>query len=212
MFKHPFKKNLYIALADRWLTDLPKALPDIGAAFNAGFDPEVADGSLLKALDSLTAMNTSLGPRNILMLFAGVLVLYLGLFYGLEHFRNRKGGWSVEFESAAGTPPTVRISHAALGLSNVTLRLQGESTTNVMQRVTFDHVLRPVPFGRVLYEDLTFLPGVLTFDLFGHEVELVPRILMVDKREVPWQPGATVDLWPTNKPATPPQPPKARGR
>jgi hypothetical protein len=60
VFKHPGKKNLYIALADRWLTDLPAKLPDIGAAFDAGFNPEVADGSLLRALDELTALNTSM--------------------------------------------------------------------------------------------------------------------------------------------------------
>jgi hypothetical protein len=60
VFKHPLKKNLYIALADRWLTDLPERLPDIGAAFDAGFAAEGADGTLLKALDGLTALNTSL--------------------------------------------------------------------------------------------------------------------------------------------------------
>ena len=157
-------------------------------------------------------MNTGFGPRNLVLLFAGVLALYLGLFYGVEHLRTRRGGWTVEFESTAGSPPTVRISHASLGLSNITLRLQGEGTTNVTRRVAFARVLQPVPFGRVIYEDLTFLPGVLTFDLFGHEVELVPRVLVVDRHEVPWQSGATLDLWPTNKPATPPHPPKTRGR
>jgi hypothetical protein len=60
----------------------------------------------------------------------------------------------------------------------------------------------------VIYEDLTFLPGVVTFDLLGHEVELLPRALVVNKKLVEWQSGMTVDLWPTNKPAEPPQPPK----
>ena len=60
VFKHPAKKNLYIALADRWLTDLPEQLPDIGAAFQDGFNPEIADSSKLKALEGLTRTNTSL--------------------------------------------------------------------------------------------------------------------------------------------------------
>lgn len=59
VFKHPFKKNLYIALADRWLTDLPPVLPDIGAAFDAGFNPEIADDTGLRALSGLTAQDTS---------------------------------------------------------------------------------------------------------------------------------------------------------
>lgn len=59
VFKHPKKKNLYIALADRWLTDLPKTLPDTGAAFHAACNPEVADNSLVKALRKVTTYNTS---------------------------------------------------------------------------------------------------------------------------------------------------------
>ena len=60
VFKHPGKKNLYIALADRWLTDLPDRLLDAGAAFNAVFDPDVADSTLMKTLKKTTAQNTSL--------------------------------------------------------------------------------------------------------------------------------------------------------
>jgi len=59
VFKHPFKEDLYIALADRWLVDLPDTLPDIADAFDeasrAG-DPEKA----VKALAGSTAANTSL--------------------------------------------------------------------------------------------------------------------------------------------------------
>ena len=31
-----------------------------------------------------------------------------------------------------------------------------------------------------------FLPGVATMNLLGHEIELMPRTLVVDKKEVPW--------------------------
>jgi hypothetical protein len=42
--------------------------------------------------------------------------------------------------------------------------------------------------------------------LFGHEIELMPRVLVVNKTEIPWRSGATIDIWPTNKPAEPPKP------
>jgi hypothetical protein len=60
VFKHPGKKDLYIALADRWLTDLPETLPDIGSAFNAAFyctPPDYREVGKLTA--KLTAQNTS---------------------------------------------------------------------------------------------------------------------------------------------------------
>ena len=43
-----------------------------------------------------------------------------------------------------------------------------------------------VPFGECIYQDLMFLPGIVTMNLLGHEIELMPRTLVVDKKEVPW--------------------------
>jgi len=31
-----------------------------------------------------------------------------------------------------------------------------------------------------------FLPGVVTMNLLGHEIELMPRTLVIDKKEIPW--------------------------
>jgi len=62
VFKHPGKKNLYIALADRWLTDLPNKLPDIDRAFDEGFAPGADKDAWARliALNKFTAQNTSL--------------------------------------------------------------------------------------------------------------------------------------------------------
>lgn len=42
VFKHPFKKNLYIALADRWIPNLPPGLPDIQDVFFKMFSSGVS--------------------------------------------------------------------------------------------------------------------------------------------------------------------------
>lgn len=60
VFKHPHKKDLYIALADRWLTDLPKERPDIHAHFDAEFSGNHAVLANLESLDHLSQNNTSL--------------------------------------------------------------------------------------------------------------------------------------------------------
>lgn len=156
--------------------------------------------------------------------FLVVLALYLGIYYGLEFVRHRKGPWKLEFSGSSRGEPVVQIQQSTLNLTNVTLIFHGEEATNRLSwqtfsgsaaiykiKVSFGEVKQPVPFGRLLYQDLTFLPGVLTFDFYGHEIEILPRVLVVNKREFPWQSGTTIDLWPTNKPATLPQPPKQRG-
>ena len=155
--------------------------------------------------------SAGLTPKSVAIVFVVVAAFYFATFWGIERFRKHRGPWEVAFGSDAQGEATLIVSQPALKLSGVRLVVHGERATNGPGVVRFDRVQQPVPFGRVIYEDLTFrLPGVVTFDLFGHEVELLPRVLIVNKKEVPWQSGATVDLWPTNKPAVPPQPPKPR--
>lgn len=144
-----------------------------------------------------------------MLLFAVVLAIYLSLFFGIEHSRGTKGPWLVEFRGVPGGDATLVVSQSHLNLTNVHVVVHGESVPETSTRVSFDRVKQPVPFGSVIFEDLTFLPGVVTFNLLGHEVELMPRALVVNKKLVPWQSGMTVDLWPTNKPAVSPHPPKA---
>jgi len=68
--------------------------------------------------------------------------------------------------------------------------------------------LRPrPPAGAVRPGDLRrphFSAGSRDVDLFGHEIEILPRVLIINKKTVPWESGATLELWPTNKPAVPP--------
>ena len=67
-------------------------------------------------------------------------------------------------------------------------------------------------FSFNIMADMTFLPGVITFNLFGHEVELLPRALIVNKKDIPWSSAANVVLRPEAKPATPPKPPRGGTR
>lgn len=163
-------------------------------------------------------MKSGITLKSLALLFPVVLVAYFGVFWGLEHLRYRKGAWQVEFKTNEQGEPLVVINQPSLGVRGMQLVFHGERTTNQPGQVSFDRVQRPVPFGKVIYEDLTFLPGVVTFDLFGHEVELLPRVLIANKKQIPWpsdsgvEAGTIVDFWPTNKPAQPPAPPKKRSR
>jgi hypothetical protein len=153
-------------------------------------------------------MKFAITPKSMAVWFFVVLLLYLGVFYGMEYGRHRKGPWEVNFVSDAEGNPSVVIYQPRLNISSIELLFPGEKAmaSNVSQRVAFDRPLHKVMFGRVLYEDLTILPGVVTFDLFGHEVELLPRALIVNKKEIPWKTESVLELWPTNKPAQPPKP------
>lgn len=155
-------------------------------------------------------MKTSFPWKAAVLLFVGVLAAYLGVFHGIEYARQRKGPWEADFSTDSQGRPFVIVSQQALKISSVTLQFSGEriAKTNLSAHVHFDRPKKAVPFGKVIYEDLTFLPGVVTFDFFGHEVEFLPRVLIVNKREVPWKSGSVIELSATNKPPTPPRPAK----
>ena len=94
---------------------------------------------------------------------------------------------------------SITINQPTLGLQNIRVVFVDERSTNEPGRVLFTRTEMPVPFGRIRFQDLTYLPGTLTFDFFGHEVELLPRVLTINLQERQWQSGATYFLSATNK-------------
>ena len=88
-----------------------------------------------------------------------------------------------------------------MAIANLEIVFAGETTTNAPGTVAFDFPEKPMPFGKVKFEDLTYLPGTVTFDFFGHEIELIPRTLYINRKARPWQGNATITLTPADKPA-----------
>ena len=155
-------------------------------------------------------MKTGLSLKSITLTFVVVLGSYLAVFYGIESWRHRTGAWDVTFTADADGNPTLVIYQPKLNISSVEILFGGERVplTNFSGRVVFDRPLKALPFGRRIHEDLTSLPGVETLDLFGHEIELLPRTLVVNRTEVPWKSEMVIELGPTNKPVALPRPPK----
>jgi hypothetical protein len=153
-------------------------------------------------------MKTSFPWKQTLALFAAVLLAYLAVFNGIEWLRQRKGSWQVEFAATPEGRPLVAVTQAYHKISAL-IEFPDEKVKTSAKAIAFDRPKKEAPpFGKVLYEDLTFLPGVVTLDLFGHEVELLPRVLIANKKQIPWPNATHIQLWSTNKPATLPKPAK----
>jgi hypothetical protein len=54
--------------------------------------------------------------------------------------------------------------------------------------------------------DTTFLPGTVALELFNHEVELLPRVLVIDRQEHPWLSESTITLHPAPPKGSAPEP------
>lgn len=139
------------------------------------------------------------------MQFALVFFLALGLYAAtyswIEKRRVAQGPWEVTFRAGPGSDPRVTVDQPRLGITNISFVFAGARVgSNVEQRVVFDGPKTNVPFGRVVFFDTTFLPGTVTFELFGHEIELLRRVLVVDQKEIEWRPG--VEFVMTNRIST----------
>ena len=132
----------------------------------------------------------------------GIAVLVYIIFYaGIEHRRTRKGPWAVTFTNDAAGAPTLVINETNLGITNLQITFSGETNraTNTLLSFSQPHeVPYDIPFGKCVFMDTTFLPGTIVFDLFGHEIQLIPRVLTIDKKEIPWQSGKIIEVRGTN--------------
>jgi len=151
--------------------------------------------------------------KHLLLVLVIVVAGYFGLFQLNEWLRTRRGAWEVTFATDGGVP-AVTINEARLGISNMTVAFPGESPARHLPspvRWVFDDVTKSnPPFGQVIFHDLTYLPGTVTMNLFGHEIELLPRTLGVNRKEVAWEAGKTITLTPAEK-LPPDSAPKKKG-
>jgi hypothetical protein len=161
--------------------------------------------------------------RHFLLAFVLALIGYIAFYQGIEHRRTWKGPWQVAFRKVAADAPTIVINQPRLGVTNVQISFTGEipplanppgafamehspsvtlpspvtntSSTSITLRFAQPQpVPYDVPFGSCIFMDTTFLPGTVTFRLFDHEIELLPRVLIIDHEEHSWQPNAAIAL------------------
>jgi hypothetical protein len=146
------------------------------------------------------------GPaKHFLLAFLLALAGYIVFYQIIEYRRTRKGPWQVTFTVSAEGVPAIVINQPKLGITNVRINFSGQTrpATNGPVTLLFRQpkpVPYEVPFGNCVFMDTTFLPGTITFQFFGHEIELLPRVLVIDRQEQTWRPDTVIAL-PRGQPA-----------
>ena len=134
---------------------------------------------------------------QILLVFIAALIGYAVVYGWIEHRRVFKGPWVVNCTTESGVP-ALTVNQPALGIRNVRIVFaDARASSNTTQTVEFSQA-RPwpygVPFGQCVFMDTTFLPGTIALEMFGHEIQFMPRVLTIDKAERPWRSGETIEL------------------
>ena len=137
--------------------------------------------------------------KHFLVAFLLALACYIIFYQVIEHRRTRNGPWRVTFTASAAGVPVIVINEPKLAITNVQISFAGQTlpATNYPIALVLGQpkpVPYDMPFGSCVFMDTTFLPGTVTFQLFGHEIELLPRVLVIDRQEHSWRPGSTIAL------------------
>jgi hypothetical protein len=155
--------------------------------------------------------------KHFIVAFIIALLGYVLVYHFIENRRTRKGPWQVTFTNNPAGTPAIVINQPALSISNVQIQFPNGVVTNNQSSITSyqspvtNHFVfnqpKPVPyavpFGKCVFMDTTFQPGTLTFQFFDHEIELLPRVLILDRQEHAWKSGEIITLnalSPTNAP------------
>ena len=142
--------------------------------------------------------------KQAIAVFIVALAVYIVAYHVIEDRRTRNGPWQVAFTNDAAGTPALLINQPRLAITNVLIIFPGEHSTNPATALALTQP-RPVPFsvpfGKCVFMDATSLPGTMVFELFGHEIQLLPRALTIDKAEQQWRSDTQLTLKPM--PASP---------
>ena len=146
-------------------------------------------------------------------MFVIAIVVYAIFYFTDQTLRSKDGGWEITFTTNQMGTPMLELSLPSKGIENCSVVFNGEklppdfkpATTNL---VTPTHLPVAVPFGQWFYADLTYLPGVVTFNFFGegenatgrrHEVELLPLGMVVNREKHDWKSALKIEVSPKDK-------------
>src|SRR5580692_9701928 len=91
------------------------------------------------------------------------VVFYVTVFWWIQHRRTFRGPWEAVFRADAAGTPAILISQTNLNVSE-TIVFPGQTVnpTNLPRTIVFGQTPPDLPFGELLFQDPTFLPGTVT--------------------------------------------------
>lgn len=144
------------------------------------------------------------GPmKHFILAFLLAVICYAFFYHNIENRRTRKGPWEITFTNDVSGNAALLINQPRLAITNAQIVFTNQRVGAGFTPATLVFSQpRPVPYtlplGSCIFMDTTFLPGTVTLQLFKHEIELLPRVLVVDRQEHPWLSESTITLHPVS--------------
>ena len=128
--------------------------------------------------------------KHFVAAFVLALILYVVGFNWIESRRVKNGPWVVTFQNTGGQLELV-INQNSEAIRDVRIQFHGAplntNLTETVQLTAGRKVPFDVPFGRCVFLDPLFLPGKAVLEIAGHEIQIMPRVLVIDGVEHQWK-------------------------
>jgi hypothetical protein len=149
--------------------------------------------------------------KHFILAFLLALAGYVICYQLIEHRRAQNGPWLITFAASSDNGPVIVVNQSKLGITNVQISFADKALpgTNAPTTIAFGQpqpVPYDLPFGTCVFMDTTFLPGTVTLELFGHQIELLPRVLVIDGQEHPWRAEGQIVIRRRSAPTAPSPP------
>lgn len=137
--------------------------------------------------------------RHLLIAFGLSLALYVFGYWLIESRRVVDTPWQVSFTTNHTGLMFVTVQQDTKRLGPVTIQWaeKDSATAAGSETIRFD-TPRPVPFpvpgGRCVFQDTTFLPGTVVLELGSTTIQMIPRALTVGTNEFAWESGKSIRI------------------
>jgi hypothetical protein len=127
--------------------------------------------------------------RNVLVLCVGAIAVLLVASMFSQVWRNTSDSdkWQLCLLKSPRGAIDIAINQPRLRIKDATLRTSVPWNEGTVATCSVVDQKRQPPFGTIVFSDFTALPGRLKLRVVDHVVDIMPRAIIVDGKEIAWQ-------------------------
>jgi len=126
--------------------------------------------------------------KAITQISLGVAVIFIAVYFVNRSFVRGNQYWIVAFEAKNGSRQiSISRSNSSILVNILFTKIKSDSFKESKKIIFNSSKDNGLPFGRLKTFDLTTFPGYIALEIYGHEIEILERALIIDKHEYYWE-------------------------
>jgi hypothetical protein len=121
--------------------------------------------------------------RFLILVVAVSGILLIGLRMALPHGEP----WQITFRANDAGHIDIHIKNRSLKIDDVVVKTNTAVPANFRDTEVVIRRGFKLPVGKVVFSDLTTLPGRVTFDIDAHSIDIMERGIVLDGKDITWQ-------------------------